>query len=197
MAATTFQTSAIDTLLRFFSSVTPLSPHAAAAICNCLVLEKFPRKHLLQQQQRMATHLYIVGKGMLRSFYRHKGKEVTTALGLENCVICALDGLLSHEPSFYNIETLEESEIISIAFSDLEALYNDFHEIERLGRLMITRYYLEQEAGLRSLRFKTAEERYRELETTNPELLQRAPLGYLASYLGITQATLSRIRSRY
>lgn len=197
MAATTFQTSAIDTLLRFFSTVTPLSPAATEALCSCLVLEKYPRRHLLSRQHRVATHLFIVGKGLLRVYYSHQGKEVTTSFGLENCVICAMDSLLSHEPSYYNIETLEESEIISIAYSDLEALYNDFHEIERLGRLMISRYYLEQETALRSLRFRTAEERYHELAATSPELLQRAPLGHLASYLGITQATLSRIRGKY
>lgn len=188
---------AIESILRFFHAVTPLSPAAMAAMSCCLYQEKYPRRYLLHQQHRVASHLYIVSKGLLRSYHHHLGKEVTIALGMENSVLCAMDSLLSHQPSYYSIETVEESEVISIAYNDLELLYNEFHEVERLGRLMISRYYLEQEAALRSLRFQTAEERYQDLLMNNPALLQRAPLGYLASYLGITPATLSRIRAKW
>lgn len=197
MAATTFQISAIDAMMRFLSSVTPLSYAATEALASCMVLERYPRRHVLQHQNRQATHLYIISSGMVRCFWQEEDKEVTVDFGMEQCVLYAMDSLLSKGAASYSIETLEESEIISIPFSDLEALYNDFHEIERMGRLLVSRYYMEQEAWLRSARFKSAEERYRELETTNPALLQRAPLGYLASYLGITQATLSRIRGKY
>lgn len=194
---TTQQDSApVDYLLQFFHSVTPLSAEASEALSSCLFVEKYPKKHIIHHQQRVAKDLYIVSKGMLRGFYNHDGKEVTIHLGMENCVMCAMDSILSQQPSYYSIDTLEESEVISIPYSDLELLFSQFHEIERLGRLMISQYYLEQEAALRSLRFKTAEERYQELMETNPQLLQRTPLGYLASYLGITPATLSRIRGK-
>lgn len=186
----------VDCLLKFFHSVAPLSAAAREALSSCLYVETYPKKHVIHHQQRVATHLYIVSKGMLRGYYDHDGKEVTIHLGMENCVMCAMDSILSQKPSYYSLDTIEDSEVISIRYSDLEALYDEYHEIERLGRLMISQYYLEQEVALRSLRFKTAEERYSELMETAPELLQRTPLGYLASYLGITPATLSRIRAK-
>lgn len=136
----------------------------------------------------------MVARGLVRSFYLHENREVTLLLGMESCIVCAMDSILSGKPSYYNIETLEESDIISIAYADLERLYSEFHEIERLGRLMISQYYLEQDQGLRSLRFLSARERYQELLDNQPELLQRVPLQYVASYLGMTAETLSRIR---
>lgn len=196
MKTTQQDSEPVDCLLKFFHSVAPLSTEAREALSSCLFVEKYPKKHIIHHQQRVAKDLYIVSKGMLRGFYNHNGKEITIHLGMENCVMCALDSILSHQPSYYSIDTIEESEVISIPYAELELLFDQFHEIERLGRLMISQYYLEQEAALRSLRFKTAEERYQELIETNPQLLQRTPLGYLASYLGITPATLSRIRGK-
>lgn len=195
MASQSIYSPAIARALDHFEAVSPLTEAARKAISHCLILESYPKKYLLQQTRRPATHLFIVASGMVRSYYLHENKEVTLLLGQEQCIVCAMDNLLSGEPAYYNIETLEDSEIISISYADLERLYTTFHEIERLGRLMISQYYLEMDHGLRSLRFKSARERYLELMEKQPGLLQRAPLQYLASYLGMSSETLSRIRA--
>lgn len=184
----------IERALDYFAAVSPLSAAAREALSHCLLLDAFPKKHLLQQSRRPATHLFIVSKGLVRSYFQRGNREVTLLLGMERCVICAMDSLLSGKPAYYNIETLEESEIISISYADLERLYSEFHEIERLGRLMISQYYLQQDQELRSLRILSARERYQEILEKQPELLQRVPLQYVASFLGMSAETLSRIR---
>lgn len=184
----------IERALDYFAAVSPLSVGAREALSHCLLLDNFPRKHLIQQARRPATHLFIVSKGLVRSYFQQANREITLLLGMERCVVCAMDSLLSGSPSYYNIETLEESEIISISYDDLERLYSEFHEIERLGRLMISQYYLQQDQELRSLRCLSARERYQEVLEKQPELLQRVPLQYVASYLGMSAETLSRIR---
>ncbi|WP_164714371.1 Crp/Fnr family transcriptional regulator [Chitinophaga rhizosphaerae] len=180
--------------LDFFTSVSPLSSAARDALSHCMALESFPRKHCFQQAKRPATHLFMVAKGLVRSFYQHNNRDITLLLGMESCIVCAMDSLLCGKPAYYNIETLEDSDIISISYADLERLYSEFHEIERLGRLMISQYYLELDQSLRSQRFLSARERYQELMEKQPELLQRAPLQFVASYLGMSAETLSRIR---
>jgi CRP-like cAMP-binding protein len=91
---------------------------------------------------------------------------------------------------------LEDCELIQIPYSHLQQLYNDFPETERIGRILTENYYVKLEGRLMSLQFTSAKERYELLMTNNPSIIQRAPLGYIASYLGITQETLSRIRAK-
>lgn len=185
---------AIGWALDYFASVSPLSPSAREALSQHMFLESYPKKFTLQQARRPAQHLFLVAHGLVRSFYPEDNREVTLLLGMEGCVVCALDSLLSGKPAYYQIETLEDSEIIAIAYHDLERLYQEHHEIERLGRMMISMYYLQQDEELRSLRFRSARERYLDLMEKQPEILQRVPLQYVASYLGMTAETLSRIR---
>ncbi|MGE7773069.1 Crp/Fnr family transcriptional regulator [Chitinophaga sp. NPDC101104] len=194
METTSSDSTDIGRALDFFASVSPLSAAARDALSHCMALDSFPRKHCFQLAKRPATHLFIVAKGLVRSFYQHNNREITLLLGMESCIVCAMDSLLSGSPSYYSIETLEDSDIISISYADLERLYSEFHEIERLGRLMISQYYLEQDQSLRSQRFLSARERYQELMQKQPELLQRVPLQFVASYLGMSAETLSRIR---
>ena len=75
MAATTFQISAIDAIMHFLSSFAPLSANATAALGSCMVLEKFQRRYLLQQQNREASHLFIVSNGLVRCFSGTEGTK--------------------------------------------------------------------------------------------------------------------------
>ena len=90
---------------------------------------------------------------------------------------------------------MEDSVLTQVSFSALQQLYIQFPETERLGRIITENYYIKLEERLLSLQFKTAKERYQNFQLSKPSLLQRTSLGQIASYLGITQETLSRIRA--
>ena len=111
---------------------------------------------------------------------------------------------ISKDAEFVNASILESSQIIQaiedcvlteLSFSSLQNLYKTFPETERLGRIITENYYIKLEERILSLQFKTAKERYQKLMQKKPSLIQRVSLGQIASYLGITQETLSRIRA--
>ena len=91
---------------------------------------------------------------------------------------------------------MEESTVWSITLDNLLSLYDQYPELERVGREITEQYYIRLEERYVNAQFKTAIERYEELLTSRPHILQRASLGYIASFLGISQETLSRIRSK-
>jgi CRP-like cAMP-binding protein len=90
---------------------------------------------------------------------------------------------------------LEETDLIKIPYASLQGLYKNYPETERVGRILTENYYIKLEERLLNIHFKTAKERYQTLLEKKPSLLQRASLGQIASYLGISQETLSRIRA--
>jgi CRP-like cAMP-binding protein len=100
------------------------------------------------------------------------------------------------KPAVENIQLMEASVLWSISKEQLSGLMQKYHEIERLVRIAYEGYYIRLEERFVNAQFKTATERYLDLLEQSPHILDRVPLGYIASYLGISQETLSRIRSR-
>jgi CRP-like cAMP-binding protein len=100
------------------------------------------------------------------------------------------------KPAVENIQLMEPSVLWSISKEQLSGLMQKYHEIERLVRIAYEGYYIRLEERFVNAQFKTATERYLDLLEQSPHILDRMPLGYIASYLGISQETLSRIRSR-
>jgi CRP-like cAMP-binding protein len=98
-------------------------------------------------------------------------------------------------PSQKIIEAIEPSELLAISFDHLQKIFDKHHDVERAGRLIAIDAFIAMEQRIYSLQFHSAKKRYVDFCESNPNLLQRVPLGHLASYLGVTQVTLSRIRS--
>ena len=109
-------------------------------------------------------------------------------------VITALDSLFSGKPSYYNIELLEDCDLIRVDYKEVEKLYEQHHDLESCGRIMATECYLEENERNRSFQMLSAKERYLNLIETQPKIVQRVNLGHIASYIGVTQVQLSRIR---
>ena len=116
--------------------------------------------------------------------------------GQENDIISSMYSFVSQKNSFESIEVLENSILYCLEYEQLQRLYKQHTEINLIGRLFTEKYYIQLEERVMSLQFQTAQERYKQIIKTNPSLLQRASLGHIASFLGITQETLSRIRAK-
>ena len=113
----------------------------------------------------------------------------------ENNIIARVESLFTGKPSRKAIQILEDAEIIAINANQLFKLYDSFPEIERLFRKIFEAAYVDTVNRIEGIQFHTAEERYKALLSEAPNVLMRVPLKYVASYLGITQVSLSRIRS--
>lgn len=182
-------------LLKQISSIIPLSKELEKEIkAAAKTVSVAKDKHILKKDTR-CTNLYFIESGLLRGYYFENEKEITHWFASEGEFATGFYSFISKEPSFEYIEALEDCTLTEISYTALQNLYAKFPETERLGRIITENYYLKLEERLLSLQFKTAKERYHNLLDTNSKLLQRAPLGQIASYLGITQETLSRIRA--
>lgn len=151
---------------------------------------------LVITEGKVCQHVYFLEKGCLRGYYNLDGKEVTYWFAFENNFVTSFFSFITRKPAIENIQVLEDCTLWAITYEDLQRLYARHSDIERLGRIMHERYYVMLEERFVSNHFKEAKERYDNLLTHSPHILQRVPLGHVASYLGITQETLSRIRNK-
>jgi CRP-like cAMP-binding protein len=151
----------------------------------------------LLTEGKTCRHLYFLEQGALRGFYNLDGKEITHWFGFENDFVTSFHSFITQEPAVENIQLLEGCVLWSISKDTLTRLLNQYHEIERLLRIAYEKYYIRLEERFVNAQFKTAAERYEKLLQQMPHILERVPLGQVASYLGISQETLSRTRSRF
>ena len=156
----------------------------------------FSKNDYLLREGKTCRHLYFLQKGALRGYYNLEGKEITHWFAFEEDFVTSFHSFITQQPSVENIQLLEGSILWAISKESLTGLMNQYHEIERLVRIAYEKYYIRLEDRYVNAHFKTASERYVELLQQAPHILNRVHLGYIASYLGISQETLSRVRSR-
>jgi CRP-like cAMP-binding protein len=183
-------------LLTHISEYTLLQHGMEEAILESFERKTMPRDTQLVGHGRVCQQLYFIESGALRGHYLLKGKEITYWFAFENDFATSLHSFITRQPAVESISLLEDSELLSISKEKLDKLLARFPQLEKVLRMTYERYYLRLEERFVNAQFKTAKERYDELMQTHPRILQRAPLGAVATYLGITQETLSRIRSR-
>jgi CRP-like cAMP-binding protein len=155
-----------------------------------------PKNEYLLNEGQVCRYLYFLEKGALRGFYNLEGKEITHWFGFENDFVTSFHSFITCQSAVENIQLIESSILWAISKERLTGLFNRFHEIETLVRIIYEKYYIRLEERYVNAQFKTAKELYENMLQQTPHILERVPLGYIASYLGISQETLSRIRSR-
>lgn len=154
-----------------------------------------PKGQFIHKPDHICSKTYFIVSGLVRIYYLKDDKEITDNFSAENDWITSIHSFLQNIPDYFYIQALETTKLIGIESNELEKCFLDFPEMERFGRFLITKYYLEQSERIIALQFNSAKERYGLFERTNKNILHRIPLGMLASYLGMTQETLSRVRS--
>lgn len=173
----------------------PLSAESVADLTNYAELLNFKKGHQLIHEGQYSDELFFIIEGSAKAYYVKDGKIITDWFAFENEFICAINSFFLFIPSPHYIELLEDSTLILIRRADMMTLCNKHHDIERLGRLSATKTMLQLQQRVVSLQFETAQQRYLNLLSQYPHIEQRASLGEIASFLGITQETLSRIRA--
>ncbi|HRI25098.1 MAG TPA: Crp/Fnr family transcriptional regulator [Ferruginibacter sp.] len=186
----------MDELIRHISAYYPLSNGALNSLHDCFDKITLAKNEHLLTQGTVCRNLYFLEKGALRGYYNLDGKEVTHWFGFENDFVTSFHSFITGLAAVENIQLLEGSILWAISKERLTTLFNQYHEIERLVRITYEKYYIRLEERFVNAQFRTAAERYENLLQQSPHILERVPLGCVASYLGISQETLSRIRSR-
>jgi CRP-like cAMP-binding protein len=182
-------------LLYYFSKWTELTEDDETSILAAFEPVTTKKKKDLLVTGQVCEYLYFINKGCLRSFYIDaKGVEHIYQIRMDNSWISDLKSFFSQSPSKYNIEALEDSSLLRISYERFEQLLIELPRLERYFRILFQKAYINALERLNSTMWETAMDRYNEMLKENPEIFQRVPLVYIASYLGITPESLSRIR---
>ena len=182
-------------LIKHLSSIIHVSQDLAQELNRVTIKRTLAKGDMIVNCYERCDSIYFIEKGLVRGYYFEDGKEITNWFAQEQEFATSFYAFITNTTTNENIQALEDCILIEIPFSALQNLYTNFHETERLGRIITENYYIKLEERILSLQFKTAKERYQKFALSKPTLLQRASLGQIASYLGITQETLSRIRA--
>ena len=155
-----------------------------------------PKKTILIKPLIKDDNVYIIEKGIARSYNIIKGKEVTSWFSKEGELIFSTNSFYGETKGYENerVQILEDSLLYYIKISDLEELCFSYIEISNWMRLLHEKAFVEMERRLIYRLYMSAEERYNDLYSKNPELFQRVNLSYIASYIGISQVTLWKLR---
>ena len=160
-----------------------------------LIRKELHKGEVLLKEGEISTNIVLVGKGMLRQFYYKNGKDVTEHFSYEGCITMCIESLLKQEPTMLMAEALEDSIVYLLPFRKLLLLTEVSFEVNMFYRKVLEYSHIVSQVKADSWRFETARERYLNLLKNQPEVVKRAPLSHIASYLLMTPETLSRVRS--
>ncbi len=183
-------------LFRYFNSISPLSEQAEAAIAEISNPQLLKKNRELQAIGHTCKTIYFLKKGLARIYYFKEANDITESFSFENSLVVRYESLFASKPSKKGIQVLEDSELIAIQSGALFKLYDKHPDVERLFRKLFEAALVEQINRIESLQFHSAEERYAALLKEAPDVIKRVPLKFIASYLGITPVSLSRIRAQ-
>lgn len=172
-----------------------ISPEAISEWSEKIRIVTYNKKHVLVKEGTYSHKFYYIIKGALKAYYISDGKKITDWFALENDFIPSTTNHNAGRPTQHTIELLEDSILIELNHDDLEHLCKKHHDFEHLYRLTLSKVIYRLRERIASLQFRTVRQRYDSLIHLHPKIESRVPLGDIASFLGITQETLSRIRA--
>ena len=202
----------VESLKKAITAISPLSGESESAFLNAWKQWKTPKDFFLVKENTVSDYIYFIEKGVARIYYYKNArpparsgtngenpsgreKEITEWLALDQQFFLSITSFFQRTPSHLIIQTIEPSVVYGIHHNDLMGLADKHHDIERLLRKMVTASLILSQIRMDSIQFESALQRYEKLLQTSPQIVQRVPLTYIASFLGITLETLSRIRS--
>ena len=182
----------VSTLNKFVK----LSDEEVEALYPRVQLQKLDKNTFFVNQGQVADYIAFVRSGYLRVFFNNDGDEITRDISNVNSFMTAFTSFITKKPSFEIVCTITDCELLLISREDLNYLYQHYNNWQMIGRMVVEEMFVRSQKRVYSLLTKTAEERYMRLMADKPDVLQNVPLQYIASYLGITSQSLSRLRRK-
>ena len=182
---------------QYFKNIASLSAESEKTIITAFKREELSKGHFLFQQEDICRHIYFIEQGFARTYnISDSGREITNWFFPENSFLTAINSFYNSSPARDFCILTEDSIVYSMAYADFNRILDEHPELARFCFAVLFELAKQMTEYINSSKFQTAEGRYLELVKTHPTILQRASLGHIASFLGITQETLSRIRAK-
>jgi CRP-like cAMP-binding protein len=180
---------------RFIQQSISINDEDFNTVLNLIKVKKIKKREFLLNQGVVCNEVSFVSKGLLRNYYLKDGNEINTCFCMENTLSLSLESLLSRSSSKESIQAIEDSTIVSLSYTNLMKLYTINSKWESLSRILTEKECLRLSNKAEVNSFKTAKNKYQRLLENEPKLIQRVPIQYLASYIGVSRETISRVRS--
>ena len=162
---------------------------------SVLVPMKFAKGKMILEEGEVCENIYYLDKGLIRQFYFKNSKEVTEHLGSDRSIFMCIESLFRETPSFLQVEAIESCQIYALPKHRLEQVALHNVNIQILYRKILEESLILSQVHADLVRFETAGDRYKKMCKLMPQVVLRAPLVYIASYLQMTPETLSRVRA--
>ncbi|WP_316829085.1 Crp/Fnr family transcriptional regulator [Pedobacter miscanthi] len=183
--------------LRNIAVFTALSDGSLYEFAKHIEYVKHQKGTIIIRADKIEPHFYVLERGIARAYSDGENQQITFWFGQSGNVLFSFNSYINNQPGYENIELLEDSILMRMRLSNLFLLYDKHLEIANWGRKIAEQELIATERRLIDRAFKGAAERYQEFVAQSPELIKRVALKHIASYLGVTQVTLSRIRAAY
>ena len=178
----------------FINLIHPISQKAAVYIDSKSFFCTIPKGKTIIQAGIVCPYLFLINKGLLRSYFKDGHKDITTWISAENEMATSISSFFGQLPSLDNIQAIEDCELTGFHYEDLQYLYDHFPEVNVAARKLLELYYRSSEERAYIIRLSKASFKYNYFLKTRPFFSNRIPLKYIASFLGVTIETLSRLR---
>lgn len=186
-----------DALINFILGIVPISREDASEIAGSFHPLQLKKGELLVRENQISDDYFYLKKGLMRTFlYDLKGNEITTDFFTENNVVFEVTSFFNRVRSEANIQAITACFGFRISYHELNALFHNTVAFRDFGRAILVREFISSKKRNYGMINRTAEQRYQDLLFSKPKILQHSPLKYVASYLGITDSTLSRLRKK-
>lgn len=177
------------------NSIYPLSKSLNKFLSNALVFSQYKKGDYIVKSGDFCDRIHIIRKGLIRGYFYHNDKEITTWVSVDNELVTSISGYFKKEPALENIQCLEDTFTESLSFNDMHFALQNFKEMNHLNRILLEHYYLHAEYRAFMARIPSTKDRYEYfLKISNPEIIKRLPNKYLASLLNMRPETLSRLK---
>lgn len=176
------------------NSIHPLSREANKFLSRVIVSKQYKKGDFIVKNGELCDRLHIIRSGLVRGFFNHDGKEITTWVSVDNEFVTSISGYFKKEPALENIQCLEDTFTESISYDDMYYAIENFKEMSHINRVLMESYYVSSEHRSFMARIPKAKDRYEYfLKIYNPEVVKRLPKKHLASLVNMRPETLSRL----
>ena len=186
--------AALDKLHHYLSAYVPLNKQEFGQLLPYIEIREYDKKVKVIREGEIERYLNIISSGLARKYLPLRNNEITIQLATEGHIIHSELSFHNRIPSGSVVETIEPTVFFSISYDNLEQMYDQFPKIERLGRLLISELFVKKDSRYFDQLNKNTRERFLEYIRTHPQMMQRVPQKYIASYLNIKPETFSRLK---